>query len=59
MTTATNEPREIFLIPVWIVRRHLADPRMVLTDSNTVGGGWIYEDELRRVDEQARREAQT
>jgi len=53
----TDEPRETFLVRVWIKRRHLHNPRWVIADSDVMGETWVDEDHMQAEDKKTREEA--
>ena len=53
----TDDTREVFLVPAWIIRRHPHAPNVVRVDSDVMGEAWVLEDELRGAAKQAKEEA--
>ena len=50
----TDDTREVFLVPVWMIRRHPHDPNVVRVDSDVMGEAWVNEEQLRREGKKAR-----
>src|SRR3990167_9374748 len=50
----TDEPREVFLIRVWISHRNLPVDNIVQVDSDVTGRAWVLENKLRQEDARVR-----
>jgi len=50
----TDEPREVFLIRVWIAHRNLPVDNIVQVDSDVTGRAWVLENKLRQEDARVR-----